>query len=259
MLNQTYRQFFTLFFLMMSVVVFGQSATAVEDSPVTCFGGADGAATVTAIGGTSPYTYSWDQSTSTSATASDLVAGLHTITVFDALGVQFSTTVAITEAPEIIATIVMDSPVKCNGGNDGSATITTNGGTPPYSYSWDQSTSTIPIATDLAAGYHTIIITDANNCEKTVFITITEPDELDLQASEISPVICNGENNGQAEVTVVGGSTPYTYTWDKSPSTSAIATDLIAGIHTITVTDANACEEITTVTITEPMLYLLPE
>jgi hypothetical protein len=250
--NSAIKIFSGLFVMLISAISFGQ--TAVEDSPVSCFGGNDGQATVTPGGGIGPYpNVFWDNG-ETTLTAISLDAGTHSVTVEDSLGDLYSTTVIITEATEITATTNEDSPVSCFGLNDGIATVVANGGTPPYSYSWDKSASTSAMANDLAAGVHTITIQDANNCIKNAFVVITEPDELLAGANELGPVICNGENNGEAEVTVVGGSPPYTYVWDQSASTIDTATDLVAGLHTITITDANNCQVITTVSVTEPLL-----
>ncbi|MBK6284418.1 MAG: SprB repeat-containing protein [Draconibacterium sp.] len=65
-------------------------------------------------------------------------------------------------------------------------------------------------------------------------------------------MVCNGESNGAATVTASGGNAPYTYYWDKRASASASATDLAAGLHTITITDDKGCETTASVTIAEP-------
>ena len=228
------------------------NATAIQDNPVVCNGESNGKATVTVSGGTSPYSYSWDKSSSTSASATDLAAGNHTITVTDDNGCQTTTLVTISQPDELNATAIQDNPVVCNGESNGKATVTVSGGTSPYSYSWDKSSSTSASATDLAAGDHTIIVTDDNGCQTTTLVTISQPDELNATAIQDNPVVCNGESNGKATVTVSGGTSPYSYSWDKSSSTSASATDLAAGDHTITVTDDKGCQTTALVTIIQP-------
>ena len=158
-------------------------------------------------GGVGPsYSYLWDNGENT-ATASNLSAGTRSVTIVDGgTGLSYATTVVITEAVEILASVVEDSPVSCFGLNDGSAIVTIDsGGIPPFSYAWDKSTSTVAVANDLVGGQHTIIITDSNSCETTVYITINQPEELQASAAEISPVVCNGEANGEAQVTVCFG------------------------------------------------------
>ncbi|MBK6284415.1 MAG: SprB repeat-containing protein [Draconibacterium sp.] len=246
------------------------SASAVQDSPVVCNGESNGAATVTVSGGNAPYAYSWDKSASASASATDLVAGLHTITITDDKGCVTTASVTIDEPAVLSASADQDSPVVCNGESNGAATVTVSGGNAPYAYSWDKSASasasandlaaglhTITItdasasATDLAAGLHTITITDDKGCVTTASVTIDEPAVLSASAVQDSPVVCNGESNGAATVTASGGNAPLLLLWDKS-TTPASATDLDAGLHTITITDDKGCVTTASVTIDEP-------
>ncbi|MBK6284421.1 MAG: SprB repeat-containing protein [Draconibacterium sp.] len=188
----------------------------------------------------------------TSASASDLAAGLHTITITDDKGCVTTASVTIAEPAVLSASADQDSPVVCNGESNGAATVTVLGGNAPYTYSWDKSASTSASANDLAAGLHTITITDDKGCVTTASVTIDEPAVLSASAVQDSPVVCNGESNGAATVTVLGGNAPYTYSWDKSASASASATDLAAGLHTITITDDKGCVTTASVTIAEP-------
>ncbi len=228
------------------------SASAVQDSPVVCNGESNGAASVSVSGGNAPYSYSWDKSASTLASASDLAAGLHTITITDSKGCETSASVTIDEPAVLSASAVQDSPVVCNGESNGAASVSVSGGNAPYSYSWDKSASTLASASDLAAGLHTITITDSKGCETSASVTIDEPAVLSASAVQDSPVVCNGESNGAASVSVSGGNAPYSFSWDKSASTLASASDLAAGLHTITITDSKGCETSASVTIDEP-------
>jgi len=235
------------------------SATAKEDSPVKCKGAFNGAATVTPTGGIAPYSYSWDKSPSTSATASDLGAGLHTITITDLNGCQTITTVTITELNILVLTAVQLKSVSCNGGTDGAAEVTASGGKTPYTYYWDGNAASGAKATGLAAGIHSIKVIDGNGCEVTVSVIITEPAIITATVIQESPVKCKGESNGVATVTPAGGTAPYTYSWNKSTATTATASNLTAGLHTITITDSKGCSGTATVTITEPNALALTE
>ncbi len=228
------------------------SASADQDSPVVCFGESNGAATVTVSGGNAPYAYSWDKSASASASAADLAAGLHTITITDDKGCVTTASVTIDEPAVLSASADQDSPVVCNGESNGAATVTVLGGNAPYAYSWDKSASASASANDLAVGLHTITITDDKGCVTTASVTIDEPAVLSASAVQNSPVVCFGESNGAATVTVSGGNAPYTYVWDKSASASASANDLAVGLHTITITDDKGCVTTASVTIAEP-------
>src|SRR5690606_17411897 len=143
--------------------------------------------------------------------------------------------------------------ILCNGANTGLASVTVSGGVTPYTYTWDNGiTSTTHEATDLSAGTYTVTIEDANGCTTTETFTITEPTALDVVSTQID-VLCNGANTGLASVTVSGGVAPYTYNWDNGiTSTTNEATDLSAGIYTVTIEDDNGCSITETFTITEP-------
>ena len=166
--------------------------SVVQNSPVVCFGESNGAATVTAAEGVAPYTYLWDN-TETTQTASALNAGLHSVTVTDANGATTSCTVTISEPAALSASAAQNSPVACFGESNGAATVTVSGGNAPYSYSWDKSASASASANDLAAGLHTITITDDKGCVTTATVTIAEPAVLACNANQDSPVLINGE------------------------------------------------------------------
>uniref|UniRef100_UPI0024943FFA HYR domain-containing protein n=1 Tax=Seonamhaeicola maritimus TaxID=2591822 RepID=UPI0024943FFA len=171
-------------------------------------------------------------------------AGVHTFTVEDANGCTTTVDVTITQpAAALSATGVQASAVSCFGFSDGSATITPAGGTAGYTIT--------PAQTGLAAGVHTFTVEDANGCTTTVDVTITQPAVLSASASQNSPVVCNGESNGSATVTPAGGNGGYTYLWDNG-ETTATATALNAGSHSVTITDSQGCQTSTSVTITQP-------
>ena len=125
-------------------------------------------------------------------------------------------------------TALQNTPVSCNGGENGAATVSVTGGNIPYSYLWDNGEINAT-ATGLNAGLHAVDITDNKGCTTTATVTITEPAVLAASAAQVSPV-CNGESNGSATVTVTGGNTPYSYSWDNA-ETTATATGLNAGLQ----------------------------
>ncbi|MDX2172415.1 MAG: gliding motility-associated C-terminal domain-containing protein [Bacteroidota bacterium] len=150
---------------------------------------------------------------------------------------------------------VNSSNIKCNGANDGSATVTTIGSS-PTSYSWIPSAGATTVTTNstftgLAPGSYSVKITDGN-CIITKTFTITQPPLLNLVSAQTTSVLCNVGNNGVATATASGGTSPYTYVWNPSASTASTATGLIAGTYTVEVTDANGCKKTSNPIITEP-------
>jgi hypothetical protein len=230
------------------------TANAQMINNVLCNGQANGTAAVTASGGTGAYTYSWSPVVRTSATATNLAAGLYTAMVTDGNGCTASTIVSITEPPLLTVSAQTLQNVSCNGGNDASVTVTVNGGTGVYTYSWSPIVSTSATATNLSFGLYTAMVTEGNGCTASTIVSITEPPLLTAAAQVINNVLCSGQANGSAMVTVNGGAGVYTYSWSPIVSTSATATNLAAGLYTAIVTDGNDCTVSSIVSITEPDL-----
>ncbi|KAF2082457.1 MBG domain-containing protein [Flavobacterium sharifuzzamanii] len=218
---------------------------------VSCNGGNNGSASVSAIGGTGAYTYSWDTTPAQStATATGLKAGTYTVTVTDANSCSKTQSITITEPDALIAT-TSQTDVSCNGGSNGTATVNVTGGTGLYTYSWSPSGGTNATASGLSAGTYTVTIKDANLCQTTASVTITEPSALTATIAK-TDVLCNQANNGTATVTPSGGTGTYTYSWSPSGGTAATATGLSPNTYTVTVTDENGCFVTKSVLITEP-------
>ena len=146
-------------------------ASAAQDNPVVCNGESNGAATVTVTGGNLPYSYSWDDG-ETTATASNLSAGLHVVDITDNKGCITSATVNIEEPDVLTATAVQDNPVECSGDSNGGATVTAEGGNGGYSYLWDDN-ETGATATGLNDGVHTVTVTDSKGCSFVASVTIS--------------------------------------------------------------------------------------
>ena len=238
-----------------------QHNTIYVGNNVSCFGGSNGQLyTVTPFGGVGPYTYSWNSTPMQSGfTANNLSAGTYVLTVTDSKGCIDTGLQTITQPPVISnVTASQTSAVSCNGGSDGTATVTNpTGGTPGYTYSWN----TVPIqttqaVTGLAIGTYTVTVTDTKGCTKTSSVTITQPNPLaNVTASQLTMVSCFGGSNGSVTVTTpTGGTSPYSYSWNTVPvQNTKTATGLPAGTYTVTVTDAHGCPPLTsTATLTQP-------
>ena len=207
---------------------------------------------MSATGGTPAYTYSWAPSGGTAATATGLTAGTYTVTVTDANGCEAMQSFTITQPTQLVASASAQTNIACNGGSNGSATVSATGGAPAYTYSWAPSGGTGATASGLAAGTYSVTVTDANSCTTTQSFTLTEPAILVASAGSQTNVSCNNGSNGSATVNATGGTGTYTYSWSPSGGTAATASGLAAGTYIVTVTDANSCTTTQSFTLTEP-------
>ena len=216
----------------------------------TSCGACDGSAAVSATGGTTPYTYLWDDGQVT-ATAINLCAGFYNVTVTDDNGCTATSSVTVTGPGGLSSSITSSTNVSCFGACDGSATVTAVGGTTPYLYLWDNGDTT-DIAINLCAGPHNVTVTDNNGCITASSVIITEPPSaMTVSMSGSINASCNGVCDGEATVSVVGGTLPYSYSWDNGDTTD-ISINLCAGLHNVTVSDNNGCTDTANVQITQP-------
>jgi hypothetical protein len=212
-----------------------------------CFGCANGTANLTVSGGTTPYTYNWSNGAATQ-NVTGLTAGTYSVTITDANGCTSTETVTITQPAALVATVTATN-VNCYGGTNGTATLTVSGGTTPYTYNWSNGATTQNL-TGLTAGNYTVVVTDAHGYTVAATVTVSQP--AVLAASTIGTnVTCNGAGNGTIDLTVTGGTMPYTYSWSNGRTTQDVAS-LVPGMYTVTVTDANGCTATAGRTITQP-------
>ncbi|HXP49195.1 MAG TPA: gliding motility-associated C-terminal domain-containing protein, partial [Bacteroidia bacterium] len=213
-------------------------------TPASC-GKSDGSAVVTAGGGTGTYTYSWSGGQTTSSITSQ-PAGSYTCTITDGNGCTKPVAVLISNAGAPTLSVTQGNE-KCFGDNIGNATVTATGGTGSYTYSWSGGQTTSAIS-NLGAGTYTCTVTDGSGCQSFDTVKITQPTAL---ASTITPTAAVCGKPGSAKVSPIGGTGPYTYSWNTTPAqTTNPATNLTSGNYTCTVTDANGCTQQLNTTIT---------
>ena len=213
-------------------------AFTVSSTSSSC-GGSSGTASVSGIsGGTSPYTYLWEDGQTTS-TATGLTMGTYSVTVSGANGCSASGYASISESGTTLS-VASTTNVTCNGGTNGAVNISVSGGTAPYSYVWSNGALTQNIS-GVISGNYSVVVTDAGGCHSTINASISGPSAINVNATSAVSPTC-GNFNGSAIANVTGGTSPYTYLWPNAANqTTQTATGLPAGTYTVNVTDAVGC------------------
>ncbi len=216
----------------------------------TCNAASDGTITVTAAGGTSPYQYSKDNGTTFQASNSltGLVAGSYSILVKDANGCTTSATSVTINQPTAVTSSTVTTDVACNGGNNGSITVTGSGGSGTYTYSNDNGATfqASNVFNGLIAGSYNIVVKDGAGCLSTAtLVTINQPTAITFTTSKTDVTTCTPGNDGSITIaSPAGGSgAGYTYSIDNGTTFQAGTTfnSLTAGNYNVFVKDGAGC------------------
>ena len=211
-----------------ATVAINEAPAAISISSSTtnplCNGLNTGSVILNATGGTGAITF--DNTPTTS-----LNAGTYTYVATDANGCTSTYSVTITE-PDFLSLSAFGNFPTCNGGNNGSVLLATTGGTPPYLY------NTTPTS-NLTAGTYSYSVTDANGCLPVdVTVTLSEPTAIGGTATITDQSTTPAD--GAIDLTVTGGTAPYTYLWSNNATTEDL-TAVEAGTYSVSITDANNC------------------
>jgi SprB repeat/Secretion system C-terminal sorting domain len=204
---------------------------------VRCYGGTDGSIRLGTIGGTAPYSYTWQ-----GGSAQNLRVGTYNVTVSDSRNCQKTVTYTLRQ-PDSLRLLDTIQQVRCYGGNDGRIRLGAVGGIAPYQFIWQNGNGQT-----YSVGSYRVVLTDANGCNKAGGFTITQPDSLKLVTTTTPSTV--GGATGTATVVTTGGTPNYRYVWSSRPTdTTATIRNLAPNTYTVTVTDANGCVKTTTISI----------
>ncbi|MCU4177180.1 SprB repeat-containing protein [Carboxylicivirga sp. N1Y90] len=208
----------------------------IESFNPTCYGSNDGHINVTITEGTPPYNFLWNTG-DTTEDLDKLNAGSYEVTINDAAGKSINLSSELIQAPEIITNSTI-THTNCNA-NDGAIQTITEGGTPPYSYEWNNGATTKDID-QLGSGTYSLIVTDSKDCSKTYNYSLKKLTSL---RATVSTDVLKCYENGFGELTVnaTGGTEPYTYLWANG-DTSNTSKNLDSGSHKVLIRDAMGCE-----------------
>jgi gliding motility-associated-like protein len=230
--------------------VLGVSATKVD---VSCNSTNDGSITVTATGGSLPYSYNLNGGTPQSSNLfSNVSAATYTVNVVDGNGCTQSTTITVGSTSGITISLVADS-LSCNGAADGVITVTASSAAGGLEYSTNGTNFQVSnVFSSLNAGNYTVTVRDANLCVASANVIVGQPAAITASAVQDS-VNCNGGTDGVITVTASGGSPSFTYSLNAgSPQASNVFNALGAASYTIDVTDQNNCQAQVVIAVLQP-------
>lgn len=143
-------------------------------------------------------------------------------------------------SPDIL--FIDSTNISCHGYSDGSVTVATSMGIPPYKYQWDDPGNTKDsIVRNLSANiYYHITVTDRNGYSSVDSIMLTQPDQLIFNSS-FSRALCSDDNNGFINLYPEGGTPPYSYSWSNGQITRNLS-NILPGDYSVTITDNNDCQ-----------------
>ena len=223
--------------------------TIVAVTRPSCFGGATGGAAAAPSGGTAPYSYLWSNGATTAA-LTNVAGGSYTVTITDASGCTATGTANITESTQLTAAAT-PTDVDCYSATNGSISLAVSGGTTPFTFLWSNGSTTQNLS-GLAPGSYSVTVTDANGCTAQCGGTVGRPTQL-LAISRTMDVSCFDTANGSVDLSVSGGTAPYSYLWSNGATTQDLVA-LMGGTYSVAVTDAHGCTATATAVINRPAL-----
>ncbi len=239
----------------------GKSNFVANSIPATCKGTATGTAKALGVDAYGPLSYTWMPGGQTTQTATNLTAGMYTVTIVDGNGCSYTRTVNVTEpATAFSITAISATSLSCGSASTATAQVSVTGGNTPYVYTWINtapvsSTLTTNSLTGLSAGNYSVSVKDNNGCTLTATTNVATPNVV--ISVNTSSLLCGSTANGSATVTSITGATgPFTYSWTPSAQTSSVATGLSAQTYTVRVTDNASCTISQTLSINAPSISL---
>jgi len=212
---------------------------------ILCFGQGTGAVDPVISGGTPTYTYSWSNGTS-APVLSNVTAGTYDLTITDANGCADTYTYQLNEPTADLAVTLSGIDVLCFGDATGFVSSNVTGGTAPYDYVWTGSGQSTPSISGLIAGNYELTVTDAHGCSIVTDLTLTEPAAPLTLSTVVTDVDCHGSNTGSIDLTIAGGTGPYSQVWSNGANVVMVDTtedvsNLYNDTYTVQVTDDHGC------------------
>ncbi len=133
------------------------------------------------------------------------------------------------------------TPTSCASGSDGSVTATVTGGTPPYTYYWSNGTvGNISTIENVSPNNYFVQIIDEKGCQIQGSIEVAQPEDYFIELIELKHPTCYNGNDGKINLSIQGGTPPYTINWSTGETMEDIE-NLGQGEYSVSITDASGC------------------
>lgn len=234
----------------------------VTGSDASCYGVSDGSATVViTAGGSGNYTHTWSNGTPGSGNTSTinlLSSGTYTVTVRDNVSGCAVTSAYVVDEPDPISISGTVTDINCFGDTTGAVNVNVSGGGSSYNFEWENASNNVVATTqnlsDASAGSYTLTVLAPNAaCSLSQTFVIEQPTEELNSSAIVSNTNCFNENSGSIDVSVWGGTPPYSFVWGGGQSTEDL-NNLNSGGYTLTITDNKGCTRTETYNISQPAL-----
>jgi PKD repeat protein len=224
---------------------------------ISCFGAHDGSIVLNFVGGIAPVNLIWSDGSPAGTTRNNLGTGTYSVIITDSKPCTISRTFTILEPQPLVLSANTTNALDCNNANTGAINLLVSGGTPPFTYSWNNGTTTEDL-TNIPAGNYAITVTDARGCTKTALYNITRPNPLTLSVNTTTNANCSTHTVTQIfTAQPTGGVPPYLLNWSSGTVTGAnneFMTTTQNGLVIVTATDAIGCTTNYSLNVALPIL-----
>ena len=228
---------------------------------LTCFNNGTGSIDINAVGGTTPYMYSFDNGVTfiVQDVAQFLAAGNYNVQVQDANGCLSTSVQILTEPAALAITAQNATNATCFGFCDGTASVTIAGGTGAYNYDWPGVVPVVNAAnvSNLCAGGYNVDVTDANGCSISTVFLVTEPPMLAINSISATDATCNGTCDGTITI-----NSAFATGFSIDNGATFVPGNVFTGVcgsvvpYDVVVENANGCTQATTIVVNEPTLVV---
>ncbi|MCL9770580.1 gliding motility-associated C-terminal domain-containing protein, partial [Flavobacterium sp. HXWNR69] len=211
---------------------------------ISCYGANDGSINLNLVGGIQPISLTWSDGSTAGLVRNNLPSGTYTVTIVDSKPCTITRTFIIVEPQPLVLSANIQNALDCNDANSGAINLLVSGGTPPFTYSWTNGTTSEDL-TNIPAGNYAVVVTDSRGCTKSAQYSVNRPQPLTLNVTSDIDVNCENREIRQVfEAQVSGGVPPIQLSWSSgtvSGANNEFMTTNQDGLVLLTATDAIGC------------------